>query len=64
MFTLQISVNRKIVAREHKSTIHRGVLMTIPNVRSTYWILSLRKLVKSAIRKTYGCKGYTSLPYP
>ena len=53
-----------VLTAAHKRTIHGGILMTITNVRSIYWIPSVRKLAKFVIHKCYGCKKYTSLPYP
>ena len=32
----------KVVVAAHKGTIHGEVLMTITNVRSTYWIAYLK----------------------
>ena len=37
--------------------------MTMTNVRSTFWIPSLRQLPKSIIRNCYGCKRHYAVPY-
>ena len=49
-------LSEKIIFVAHKNTLHRGVLMTMTNVRSTFWIPSLQQLTKSIIRNCYGCK--------
>ena len=54
----------KSIFQAHKNTLHWGVVLTIASVRSNYWIPTLRKLVKSFVRKCYGCKRFNSLPYP
>ena len=52
----QSLLSEKIIFAAHKNTLHRGVLMTMTNVRSTFWIPSLQQLTKSIIRNCYGCK--------
>ena len=53
----------KIIFVAHKNTLYGGVLMTMTNVRSTFWIPSLRQLPKSIIRNCYGCKRHYAVPY-
>ena len=40
-----------------------GVGMTMPHVRSLFWIPHLKFLSKSVIRNCYGCKRIRNLPY-
>ena len=55
---------QKLIFQAHKNTSHGGVVLTIKNVRSNYWIPTLRKLIKSVVKKCYGCKRFNSIPYP
>ena len=57
-------LSEKINFAAHKNTLHGGVLMTMTNVRSTFWITSLRQLTKSIIRNCCGCKRHYAVPYP
>ena len=57
-------LSEKIIFVAHKNTLHRGVLMTMTNVRSTFWIPSIRQLTKSIICNCYGCKRHYAVPYP
>ena len=57
-------LSEKIIFAAHKNTLHGGVLMTMTNVRSTFWISSLRQLTKSTIRNCYRCKRHYAVPYP
>ena len=41
----------KLIFWYHKSTLHGGVVLIITNVRSNYWLPTLRKLAKSVLRK-------------
>ena len=65
-FTCQTShyFQKKILFATHKNTLHRGVLMTMTNARSTFWMPSLRQLTKSIICNCYGCKRHYAVPYP
>ena len=53
----------KLIFQAHENTLQGGVVLTMTNVRSNYWIPTLRKLSKSVVRKCYGCKKFNSLPY-
>ena len=53
----------KLIFQAHKNTLHRGVVLTMTNVRSNYSITKIRKLAKSVVRKYYGCNRFNSLPY-
>ena len=53
----------KLILQAHQNTLHGGVVLTMTKVRSNYWILTLRKFIKSVVRKCYGCKRFKSLPY-
>ena len=55
---------QKIIFTLHKNTLHGGVLMTMKNARSTFWIPSLRQLTKSIIRNCYGYQRHYVVPYP
>ena len=59
----ELLLSEKIIFAVHKNTLHGGVLMTMTNVRSTFWIPSLRHLAKSIIRNCYGCKRHYAVPY-
>ena len=50
----------KLIFQAHKNILHGGVVLTMTNVRSNYWIPTLRKLAKSVVRKCYGCKRFNS----
>ena len=54
----------KIIFSAHKSTIHGGVTMTMSQVRSDYWIPTLRNRTKSIIRKCNTCKKFRAVSYP
>ena len=54
----------ELIAREcHVRIAHRGVEDTMAEVRSKFWIPSLRQLVKRVIRLCYTCKRVEGLPY-
>ena len=53
----------KLIFQSHKNTLHGGVVLTMTEVRSNYWIPALRKLTKSVVRKCNGCKIFNSLSY-
>ena len=44
--------------------MHRGVTMTMSDLREHCWIPSLRKITKSIIKKCHHCKRYRAMPYP
>ena len=54
----------KSVEEAHILTIHRGDTLAMANIRSEYWIPSLRQLVKKTIKKCYGCKRFSVSHYP
>ena len=56
--------SQKLVADAHKKTLHGGVGYTMTNVRNTYWIPRLRRLVKKVIHKCNGCKRFQVKPLP
>ena len=53
---------RKVVQRFHVETLHGGVLLTMAAVRETYWVPTLRQLVKAIRSKCWGCKRFTATP--
>ncbi|XP_074661993.1 uncharacterized protein LOC141914638 [Tubulanus polymorphus] len=48
----------------HARALHLGTESTINRIRQTYWIQSIRKVVKSLLRKCYNCKITSGQPYP
>ena len=44
--------------------MHGGVTITMSNIRTHYWIPSLRKVVKSIIKKCHHCVRYRAMPFP
>ena len=57
-------LSEKIIFVAHSNTLHGEVLMAMINIRSTFWIPSLRQLTKYIIRNCYGCKRHYAVPYP
>ena len=53
---------RKLVQRTHIETLHGGVLLTMAAVRETYWVPTLRQVVKAIRSKCWGCKRFTAVP--
>ena len=53
-----------ITLKVHQNLKHSGVKGTINHIRSIYWIIKLRKLVRSVIRKFILCRRFESKPYP
>ncbi|CAK1584170.1 unnamed protein product [Parnassius mnemosyne] len=49
-----------IVANAHEKTLHGGPQLMINFIRSRYWIINLKNLVKSYIHKCITCLRYTS----
>ncbi|GFX55002.1 integrase catalytic domain-containing protein [Trichonephila clavipes] len=47
-----------IVRREHNKVMHGGTASTLAQVRSNYWILKGRQLVKKVIRNCFICRKY------
>ena len=56
--------SEKLVADAHKKTLHGGVGYTMSNIRETYWIPRLRRLVKKVIHKCNRCKQFRVKPLP
>ena len=54
--------SRKIVRRIHVETLHGGVALTMAAVCETYWIPTLRQIVKSIKLECWGCKRFRALP--
>ena len=50
----------------HFQTKHGGIKKNISQVRSKYWIIYIRQLVKSTIKKCFLCQRFESKPcrYP
>ncbi|GFY68601.1 integrase catalytic domain-containing protein [Trichonephila inaurata madagascariensis] len=51
-----------IVCREHNKVMHGGTASTLAQVRSNYWILKGRQLVKKVIRNCFICRKYLAKP--
>ena len=47
----------------HLQTEHDGIKDTISQVLSKYWIISIRQLIKSMIKKCFLCQRFESKPY-
>ena len=56
-------LSEKLIFHAYLKTIHRGVNITIMNIRENYWIPGLRQLTKKVIRKCHGCKRFQSKPF-
>ena len=52
-----------IILFSHLQTKHGRIKDTISQVRSKYWIISIRQLVKSIIKKCFLCQRFESKPY-
>ena len=46
----------KLIEKTHIETIHGGMTLPMAKIRSKYWVLILRQLVKRVLRKCYGCE--------
>ena len=64
LFTERVIVNRKNYSGFTYKTMHRGVTITMSNIRTYYWIPSLRKITKSIIKKCHHCVRYRVMPFP
>ena len=53
---------RKLVQRIYLETLHGCVQLTMAAVQGTYWIPTLRQLVKATRLKCWGCKRFTATP--
>ena len=49
-------ISKLIAEHEHKAAGHLGVAATIAHIRSTYWIIGIRKTVKRIVRACVKCK--------
>ena len=49
-------LTQKLIFQSHKNTFHGRVVLTMTNVRSSYWTPAFTKLAKSVVRKCYGFK--------
>ena len=54
----------KIIPAAHKETMHGRVSITMSNIRTYYWIPSLKKTTKSIIKKCHHCVRYRAMPFP
>ncbi|XP_059047188.1 uncharacterized protein LOC131842631 [Achroia grisella] len=53
----------RLVRLKHKETLHAGSQTLINCVREQYWIIGIRRLVKSIIRHCVACRRHNSRPY-
>ena len=58
------SLHRKLVEHCHNETFHGGVSLTMTKVQEIYWIPRLRRLVKRAIKRCFGCRRFHAIPFP
>ena len=62
----QSHLSHLIILFSHLQTKHGGIKDTISQVHSKYWIISIRQLVKSVIKKCFLCQRFGLKPcqYP
>ena len=52
-----------VVRRAHRRVFHNGVKETLTEIRSAYWILKGRSVVKQVIYKCVVCRRFEAKPY-
>ena len=57
-------VTELIIREAHEKVYHNGVKETLAEVRSRYWIVKGRQIVKKLIRRCFICKKLEGLAYP
>lgn len=53
---------RRLVEQRHTQLLHAGTNMMITDIRKRFWIIGIRKLVKSVIDKCMICKRHRAKP--
>ena len=53
-----------IIREAHEKVFHNGVKETLAQVRSAYWIVKGRQLVKKVLKRCFICKILEGLAYP
>ena len=53
----RVQISRRLIEEAHIQTIHGGVTLTMTKIRSKYWVLTLRQLVKRVVRICSVCKN-------
>ena len=56
-------LSKLIVMDAHERVFHSGVNSTISQLRQTYWIPSIRQLVRKILKKCVICRKVIGLPY-
>ena len=59
----RVQLSRRLIEEAHIQTIHGGVTLTMTTIRSKYWVLTLRQLVKRVLRICYVCKNFRVKSY-
>ena len=57
-------LTEKIIRAANKKTMYGEVTITMSNIRTYYWIPSLRKIAKSIIKKCHHCVRYRAMLFP
>ena len=52
-----------IIRKAHEKVLHNGVKETLTEIRSKYWIVKGRSLIKMIIHKCITCKRFEDRPY-
>jgi len=52
-----------VVLDAHNRIMHAGPESTMTYLRQTYWIINIRQVVKSLLRKCYNCRFVVGLPF-
>ena len=52
----------KLVEDAHQRTLHGGVSLTMARIRENVWVPRLRRMVKRAIKRCYGCRRFHVKP--
>jgi len=53
-----------IIRESHERVMHNGIKETLAEVRSKYWIIRGRQIVRQVLRKCVICRRYEGLPQP
>ena len=59
----KMSLSEKLIYQSHLKAILGGVNLTMTNIRSDYWIPTLRQLTKKIINKCPSFKRFNTKPY-
>lgn len=48
-----------VISEAHKKTMHGGPMLVLNHLRTKYWVISAKALVKTFVRKCVTCKRYS-----